>query len=211
MKTLKKYVVQPEGNYYDKYNSTNPIVKWMMKHFFSDLDSLLNGQTPHKILEAGCGEGKVTGRLSKKFGEQCEIQAFDISEKVIAEAKEHNPKISFSVGNIYDIDAEDETFDLVVCCEVLEHLEKPEKALKELKRVISVKGYGVISVPREPLWRVLNMARGKYIKDLGNTPGHIQHWSSKKFVKFIGENGFEVLGVKKPIPWTMVLVKRGKK
>jgi hypothetical protein len=30
-------------------------------------------------------------------------------------------------------------------------------------------------VPREPIWRIGNMARGRYLGDLGNTPGHIQH------------------------------------
>ena len=54
-------IEQPEGNYYDKYHSSNPIVKWMMRNFFADLEALLPAATEGlKILEAGCGEGEVT-------------------------------------------------------------------------------------------------------------------------------------------------------
>ncbi|WP_207642472.1 hypothetical protein, partial [Desulfosporosinus sp. I2] len=62
----------------------------------------------------------------------------------------------------------------------------------------------ILSVPREPLWRILNLARGKYIPDLGNTPGHIQHWSKKSFLRLVNRY-FDVLEVKSPLPWTMVL------
>ena len=67
----------------------------------------------------------------------------------------------------------------------------------------------IISVPREPIWRFLNLLRGKYIKDLGNTPGHLQHWSSDKFVDLVS-NYFEIIEVKKPFPWTMLLCKAKK-
>jgi hypothetical protein len=53
------------------------------------------------------------------------------------------------------------------------------------------------------------LLRGKYIKDLGNTPGHLQHWSSDKFVDLVS-NYFEIIEVKKPFPWTMLLCKAKK-
>lgn len=52
--------------------------------------------------------------------------------------------------------------------------------------------------------RLLNMARGKYIGDFGNTPGHIQHWGKKHFVKFVSGQ-FEVVETRSPLPWTMLL------
>ena len=95
---------------------------------------------------------------------------------------------------------------MVLCCEVLEHLEEPGKALKELIRV--TKKYIIVSVPREPIWRCLNMDRGKYLKVLGNTPGHIQHWGSKKFVAFLQEYDIKVVKTAHPLPWTMVLLEK---
>ena len=92
----------------------------------------------------------------------------------------------------------------MVCCEVLEHLEQPELALKTLKRVTG--RYLILSVPREPLWCAMNLARAKYISRLGNTPGHIQHWSKRGFIRLVSKC-FDVLEVKSPLPWTMLLCK----
>ena len=53
----------------------------------------------------------------------------------------------------------------------------PEATLAEMARV--ARRHLLVSVPREPLWRGLNMARGAYLRDLGNTPGHVNHWSKR--------------------------------
>lgn len=96
----------------------------------------------------------------------------------------------------------------MICSEVMEHLEYPEKALDMLKSVSSE--YILLSVPNEPIWRILNVCRGKYLRQLGNTPGHIQHWSTKQFCRMLCENGCDIIAVKRPFPWTMVLVKYDK-
>ena len=58
--------------------------------------------------------------------------------------------------------------------------------------------------PREPLWRVLNLIRGRYPRDLGNTPGHLQHWSTPAFLALLQEH-VEVIELCTPLPWTMAL------
>lgn len=196
-------LLQPEGNFFDKYHSKNPIIKWIMKNFFRELDHFLDdaGQVCH-ILEAGCGEGEVTQYLSLKYGSECHIDAFDISEKVIEDAQQKYPHIHFHTGNIYEIALKNK-YDLILCCEVLEHLDTPEKALKELMKVSD--GYIIVSVPREPIWRCLNVLRGKYWRELGNTPGHIQHWSRNSFIRFLIKNGMEIKRIANPLPWTMIL------
>ena len=190
-------VVQPEGNYYDKYHSVNPIVKWMMKGFKDAIRELLDlvEKEFYQVCETGCGEGEITSFIKELYPE-AEIDAFDISEKVIAEAGERLKDINFYVGNIYTMEVnkagEDEKhilnkekYDLVVCSEVLEHLEDPEQALRNIKGLCTENGFILLSVPKEPIWRICNMARGKYWKDFGNTPGHIQHWSKKKFCRMV--------------------------
>jgi hypothetical protein len=59
-------------------------------------------------------------------------------------------------------------------------------------------------VPNEPLWRALNMARGAYLSDFGNTPGHLQHWGSRSFRRFI-ETELDVIEMSRPLPWLMAL------
>jgi hypothetical protein len=88
---------------------------------------------------------------------------------------------------------------------VLEHVPDPEHALAEMARTARG-GHVLVSVPREPLWRALNVARGAYLGALGNTPGHVNHWSKRGFAQLLERYG-DVVGVRSPFPWTMLLVK----
>ena len=145
MNTKKTEVFQPEGNYYDKYHSTNPIVKWMMKGFMNSIRELLEATEIRfqQVCETGCGEGEITSFIKKLYPE-AEIDAFDISRKVITEARERIKDINFYIGNIYTMEVyngggtrvlAENKYDLVVCSEVLEHLEDPEQALKNIKEL----------------------------------------------------------------------------
>ncbi len=114
------------------------------------------------------------------------LEAFDISRACVEQAKAACPGVCFRVGSIYEI-PKGQKFDLVVASEVLEHMEDPERALGQLLGVCG--GYLLVTVPNEPIWRILNMARGKYWRRLGNTPGHVQHWNKKTLRKLILERG----------------------
>jgi len=192
------------GNAFDKYGSRNPIVKWMMSGFRSSLSHLVAQAGPRTIHEIGCGEGYWVCQWSKAG---YEARGSDFSSQVIELARGNassqglSPSL-FRTGSIYDLRSPQDSADLLVCCEVLEHLENPRVGLKALQRV--TRGHLVLSVPREPIWTVLNMARGRYFRDFGNTPGHIQHWSKNGFLDLVGAY-FEILETKSPLPWTMVL------
>jgi hypothetical protein len=108
----------------------------------------------------------------------------------------------FERRSIYELDAARDSADLVVCCEVLEHLDNPDGGLRALQRIASRSL--IVSAPREPLWRLLNLARGKYVADWGNTPGHVQHWSKRDFVGLVSRY-FQVVEIRSPLPWTMLL------
>jgi SAM-dependent methyltransferase len=200
---MTRAVDQPEGNYYDKYGSKNPLARRMMDNFlraFDDITSSIDIQTAY---EAGCGEGHLSLRLARRG---VAVRASDVSARLIQEAnvlatRERLPA-QFECRSIYDLSAEEASADLAVCCEVLEHLEDTEAAVSILAQIASP--YLVVSVPREPLWRILNLARGAYLKDLGNTPGHVQHWSTGSFLRLL-RTRFEVIDTRTPLPWTMAL------
>lgn len=194
------------GNTYDKYGSKNPLVKWIMAGFNSNLSDLVERVAPASIHEVGCGEGfwVIKWRM-----QGIEARGSDFSKKVVELARENGRKQGlsseiFKACSIYDIRRDRDEADLIVCCEVLEHLDNPNEGLSALQRVAN--GHVVLSVPREPIWRILNLARGKYFSDLGNTPGHIQHWSTTQFVALVSKY-FEVVEVRRPLPWTMVLAR----
>lgn len=193
-----------EGNFFDKYNSKNPIVQKIMQGFMDSLIDFVRKTGVKKIYEAGCGEGHLSLSLCKQG---YAIRGSDIGEEAIAEAKkaakELGCDVSFELKSIYDLDQTDSE-DLIVCCEVLEHVDNPAKALESLASI--AKEYVILSVPREPIWRFLNLVRLKYIFSLGNTPGHIQHWSTAGFIKLVS-GYFDIVEVKKPLPWTMLLAR----
>lgn len=194
------------GNTYDKYGSNNPIVKMMMRGYESSLQEFVNSVNPGKIHEVGCGEGYWT----LKWLEKGKIAlGSDFSSTIIrmaqANAIQRNlPHGHFFVRDIYSLDPLSDKADLVVCCQVLEHLERPVEALLALKRIAAP--YLIVCVPNEPLWSFLNMARAKYWTDWGNTPGHIQRWSKRGFVQLVSKY-FDIVKVNSPLPWTMLLCK----
>lgn len=189
----------------DKKKYTLKINSLFIKNFMNKFTDIFSKNSYESILDIGCGEGAVLNYLNKKFKLPSDCHGIDLSEKEIEMAKKNIPFCTFKTGSIYELPYENNRFDLVICTEVLEHLENPLKAMEEISRVAS--NFVILSVPREPLWRILNLMRLKYVNDLGNTPDHRNHWSTKEFKKFVNSR-FSVEDVKQPIPWTIVLGKK---
>lgn len=200
---MQKQVAQPAGNYYDKYATRNPVARYLMQGFLASFDKLSARSLKGRALEIGCGEGELSMRLARQGWE---AEGCDIAPEAIAEARTRSQAagltIPFSVAAIQACVGNFSPADLVVCCEVLEHLEDPRGALEILESLS--KNFVLVSVPREPIWRALNMLRLRYLRDVGNTPGHIQHWSSKDFVALLASR-FDIVAIVRPLPWTMVL------
>lgn len=189
----------PTGNAYDKYATENPVERWMMGRFFESLDAMVGRVTPARILEVGVGEGVVSARLGERFG-SASIVGLDLPDDELA-AQWRAEGLATMFGDVAALPFADDTFDLVVAIEVFEHFTDPVAALDEVARVCA--GTLVASVPLEPVWRLGNMARGRYLRDLGNTPGHVNHWSRRGFRHFV-DRRFDVVDVATPVPWTMV-------
>ncbi len=194
--------MQPDnvaGNTYDKYASKNPIEKRMMDGFFTALDRMLDGLHPEVVVEIGAGEGRITERLVARFPDAT-VVGLDLPDTNLAEEWDEI-EVPMFFGDATRMPFVDASIDLVVGLEMLEHVPQPERALADIARVC--RGAAILSVPREPIWRAGNMARGRYLRDWGNTPGHVNHWSSRAFEKFVHAR-FDVSDIAHPVPWTMV-------
>lgn len=194
------------GNTYDKYGSTNPLVRRMMAGFERSLDELLGLADPRSLLDVGCGEGVLVHEWAKRLGAEKRVVGIDLEEESIQQgwAKRQAPNLEYRVMRAENLPFADGEFDLASAIEVLEHVPDPAHTVAEMARC--AQHHLLVSVPREPLWRMLNMARGAYWSDLGNTPGHLNHWSKRSFTSLLARHG-KLAEVRSPFPWTMLLVR----
>lgn len=194
-------------NFRDKYTNPGRIGRILVDRFYGAVEGLLQGRASelNTVLEIGVGEGFSTQRIRRMLPAGSHFEASEFRPDLAQLAQQRSPDIRVSQESIYALNRESCSFDLILCLEVLEHLENPRAALAELGRVS--RKYAIVSVPREPIWRMLNLMRGKYIGALGNTPGHIQHWGTGAFRDFV-KPLFEVLEVRTPLPWTVLLLQR---
>jgi SAM-dependent methyltransferase len=197
----------PTGNTFDKYGSQTPVVRRLMAGFEHEMETLLERARPSSIVDVGCGEGVLTERWASSLPDG-RVVGIDLEDpKLRAEWKRRErPNLEFHAGDAHRTKYADGDFEATTAMEVLEHVPDPEGVLAEMARVAS--RWVLVSVPREPLWRGLNMARGAYLRDLGNTPGHLNHWSKRSFAKLLATHG-EIVELRSPFPWTMALVRVG--
>jgi 2-polyprenyl-3-methyl-5-hydroxy-6-metoxy-1,4-benzoquinol methylase len=192
------------GNTYDKYGSGNPLVRRLIAGFERSLDELLAQAAPQSVLDVGCGEGVLVHRWALRLPD-ARLVGIDLEEESLQAgwAERQAPNLEYRAMPAENLPFAAGEFDLASAIEVLEHVPDPAQTLAEMARC--ARTHLLVSVPREPLWRMLNMARGAYWRALGNTPGHLNHWSRRSFVSLLGRYG-EVVEVRSPFPWTMALV-----
>ncbi len=188
------------GNHYDKYATKNPIARWLVGGFLDAVGELYAASRPRTVLEVGCGEGRLAQHLLSAGPRPERFVITDVDTSQVA--ADLDPLFEVQTASIYELPFSDDAFDLVVCCEVLEHVARPEQGLAELARVAG--RHVLVSTPREPLWRALNVARGRYLTRLGNTPGHIQHFSKRALTRLVSSR-LQVLMQRSPLPWTVLL------
>lgn len=188
------------GNVYDKYGTNNPVSRALMRGFLGTVTDFYERVAPATVLEVGCGEGHLAHYLVSRAARPKRFVACDIDLSAASPGLDR--LIELRQASAYDLPFEDASFELVVCCEVLEHLSNPQRGLAEIARVS--RRAVLVSAPREPLWRLLNIARARYLSDLGNTPGHVQHFSCRALER-LASRSLHILALRTPTPWTVLL------
>ena len=102
---------------------------------------------PADVLDVGCGSGHLLAKLKEAFPE-ARLEGVDFSPQSISVARQLNPSLSFTVMSIFELDKLGREFDLVLCTEVLEHLEDADMAMEQLQAVCRPGGTLVVTVPQ---------------------------------------------------------------
>ena len=192
------------GNHTQKYTARNPAIRLLTERRVANLGRMFDlvagdpAGPPARALEVGCGEGVIADRTQRRWGE---VVALDLPDAGLRADWRRYPGPRFLHASAHELPFGDHRFDVVVAAEVLEHLPDPVRGLREMARV--GRRHLVLSVPREPVFRSCNLLAGRYVRDLGNTPGHLNHWSRRGFIRFVSQVA-EVRAVTSPFPWTTV-------
>jgi 2-polyprenyl-3-methyl-5-hydroxy-6-metoxy-1,4-benzoquinol methylase len=116
--------------------------------FFDELASILAPLAPKSILDVGCGTGHLLGVLADRMDPgPTRIVGVDHSAAGIQRARALLPGATWLVDDLYSLSLKGEPFDLVLCTEVLEHLDEPERAVHVLRAHCAPGGRVVVTVP----------------------------------------------------------------
>lgn len=144
------------------YYSRNPIERAIWQRKLAWMKSTL-ATVPHtRVIDIGCGDGglvQTTDPASAYTG-------VDISPTQLAHFKHHVPSMkAVHPGSIKLVEHDVTTlpfkansFDLALACDVLEHVMNPAKVVREIKRVLTPRGYALFSIPNEPVWQAIRIA-----------------------------------------------------
>lgn len=147
------------------------------------------------ILDIGCGVGSVDFYLAEEGNR---VVGIDISKNAINSAiktakvlkKMSNPK--FIVGDIEKLNFKNK-FDVVICSEVLEHLDDDENAVISIRDALKYHGILIASSPstNAPLYKL------GLLKNFDQEVGHVRRYSPESLRQLIQNNGFKIIYIKK--------------
>ncbi|MEK6250923.1 MAG: class I SAM-dependent methyltransferase [Actinomycetota bacterium] len=185
-----------ESSNYAKFQTRNPVVRRLIDRFYARIGEIVARLRPNSVLDAGCGEGETIARLAGLL--PARVAAVDLSAEAVEFTARRFPAVEVTRESVLELPFEDGAFELVICLEVLEHLEDPRAAIAELAR--GSNRDDVVSVPHEPWFRLGSMLRGKHLHDLGDHPEHISHWNRASLRPLL-ESEFELTEISRSFPW----------
>lgn len=202
----------------DSYDNPGTRLHYVYWNLYPLLSSLVNVGKEDRVLDAGCGEGKL-----RKYLKSSSVYGFDYHKKSVEKAKKEN-YLEVDIRNIYETKYKTKVFDKTFCVEVFPYLKTPEKAFEELRRV--TKKELIIAIPnfkwlelksflsrkkRNKFREILQEERytdAQFLKELarkGNLRVKIVYLSNKYgFIRNLFGNWLasEVVGVYS-LPWTL--------
>jgi ubiquinone/menaquinone biosynthesis C-methylase UbiE len=144
------------------------------------------------IVDIGCGEGILIEKLAEKFPRKT-ILGIDPSNENVDICKSHN--LNVYPGNVYGLPLEDSSVECVLFIEVIEHLDGPELAIKEIKRVLKKDGSLILLFPHDRVFRLARILTLKF-KEAFYDAGHVRQWNPNEIRRLLESAGFMTVSEK---------------
>ncbi len=151
----------------------------------------LNPKKDEIILDAGCGNGKLSLEIAKKCKK---IYGVDISRNAFAKIIKKAPKnLILKKMNIENLKFKRNFFDKIVCVETLEHVLNPKKVLKEFSRVIKRGGFLVLSYPTINKTNIAKIQSRLKINERLEVSEHLTEWGYVTLIKKVEKEEFKFI------------------
>ena len=164
------------------YESSNPLVRYVHQNRLASIANELPAQDGLRVLDAGCGEGQLLEVFDKKNNRN-EYHGVDVTPWALMKAKRRSPRSQFQEANLVNTDYDTESFDLITCTEVIEHVKGCEHVLSELKRILKPDGYLIVTFPNEFLWTI---SRFVLRRNPVKVPDHVNAFNPKRMESLVG-------------------------
>lgn len=114
--------------------------------FYEEVADVVASFAPASVVDVGCGSGHLLGAVAERLGGTPRLLGIDYARSAARRVRQLVPQAEVLVSDLYDLELE-ERFDLVLCTEVLEHVDEPVAALDALARLRGPCGRIVLTVP----------------------------------------------------------------
>jgi SAM-dependent methyltransferase len=189
-----------------KHLNQNPLQRALLAKFHYKIAALVRQTGVACLLDAGCAEGFVLKHLQQEHLPLNRMLGGDFSADALVWGRSHvGHNAPLTQFDLHHLPFPDDSFPLLLCLEVLEHLPDSAVGLRELARVSSE--YVLVSVPHEPFFRGANFLRGKHLSAFGNDPEHFHNYSGRSFRRMVS-GVVDIIWHGYAFPWQIALTRK---
>ncbi|AJF61352.1 TPA: class I SAM-dependent methyltransferase [Candidatus Woesearchaeota archaeon] len=176
------HIYMPDDHMDKLYNSGNPLVSYIHRKRLEIITNKINRNGHQKILDAGCGEGHLIARMHSR-NQSNEYYGIDITEIALKKARQRCSYATIRKMDLSELGFKNDSFDIITCTEVIEHIYEYTEVFKEFRRVLKDNGRLILTFPNENMW---TLSRALLMRRPIKVPDHVNSFSPKKIRKSIG-------------------------